>query len=439
MIDYQLTTLTLCATIVACTINEKNRLNTLITPFTVTAWPFLVIAVLVNYFLIYLDFKPFTMRAQLFVLANLFILWLVGYWQFYFVGNSNIGEVQKERFQELFARFARYEWFLIFISWVAIYIVTKKVLSLFGRFGGFAFLGDPRFELMMTVGIAAHMGEVAKVCFILLGLMFRSSKNKTAIIMTMLGLFLAIAAMQVKYHLLWVLIILFIYRLLEMPVKKQLRAILWTSLSVILVMNLFWILLTIAWKTFSFTNKGIWQFLFEHTMLYITSAPVAFDTWLDFPDIKPDGSLLVVFKNIINVIEGNPIRISAMPFVTIGFILTTNNTISNVGTAYGVYYIIGGWVFVLFMTVLTAAVFYYIFFMNRKHTSAYLLFLNIFCLTLAALTFFVQYFTLLSFYEVIFLYLLFISIFKVLSYMNYRKNQDPNTDSRSQHLQVYGY
>ena len=54
-------------------------------------------------------------------------------------------------------------------------------------------------------------------------------------------------------------------------------------------------LLTIAWKTFSFTSEGVWKFLLEHTMLYITSSPINLDEWLNYPAIKPDSTMLSVF------------------------------------------------------------------------------------------------------------------------------------------------
>ncbi|MFA4917418.1 MAG: O-antigen polymerase [Syntrophales bacterium] len=417
MIEDQLTSLTLIGVVLSLTILEKKRLNTLVTPFTVTAWPFVFIAVLVNFLLIHLDFKPFTMRAQLFILANLGILWVIGYIVVHFSGTKTHQEVGSSQFDNIFEKFAAYEWLLIGIAWFAIGVIFRRVNSLLSQYGGFAFVGDPRFEMMMMYGFPAHMGEVAKTCFLLLGIFFSFSKRKILVITTLLGLFIALTSMQVKYHLLWVLIMLFIYRVIKLPVAKQWRALFWTGFVVVLVMNLFWILLTIAWQTFSLTSKGIWQFLFEHTMLYVTSGPVAFDHWLDYANIKPQESLLVVFLNIKNVLLGNPLRISAMPYVNISFVPTAAHTVSNVGTAYGVYYIIGGWTFTLFMTVLLSSIYYLVFVQNRKRTNVYLIFINILCMTLAALTFFVQYFTLLSLYETILIYSVVITIFQVLNYL----------------------
>ena len=43
--------------------------------------------------------------------------------------------------------------------------------------------------------------------------------------LTLVGLFIALAAMQVKYHLLWVVIMLFIYKINEIPPSKQWKAL----------------------------------------------------------------------------------------------------------------------------------------------------------------------------------------------------------------------
>jgi len=416
LIDNQLTSIAFLLTILLLTVHEKNRLNTLVTPFTVTAWPFVVIAILVNYFLIYLGYKPVTMRVQLFILLNLIILWVVGYLIDIFIipKGSNISIKKND---EVFKELHRYEWLIIVLSWFAIAIIIRRVFSLFNKYGGFVFIGDSRFENMMVHGSAAHMGEIAKICFVLLGIFFRFSRRRIIVFMTLFGLFISLAALQVKYHLLWVLIMLFIYNIIEMPVSKQWRALIWTGISVLLVMNLFWILLTIAWKTFSFSNVGVWKFLFDHTMLYISSSLINLEQWLNHPNIKPGSTLFSVIFNMKYIIVGNPFRYNPMPDTTIGFIKISDTILSNTGTAYGVFYIIGGPVFVLLMTVLLSVIYYQVFFQSRRNNSPYIIFMNIFFMTLATLTFFSEYFTSLSLYETIFLYIILITIFKILNYL----------------------
>jgi hypothetical protein len=149
LIDNQLTSIAFLLTILLLTVHEKNRLNTLVTPFTVTAWPFVVIAILVNYFLIYLGYKPVTMRVQLFILLNLIILWVVGYLiDIFIIPKGSIISIKKN--DEVFKELHRYEWLIIVLSWFAIAIIIRRVFSLFNKYGGFVFIGDSRFENMMV-------------------------------------------------------------------------------------------------------------------------------------------------------------------------------------------------------------------------------------------------------------------------------------------------
>ncbi len=75
----QIPSLVFFMAILALTIIDARRLNTIITPFTVTAWPFAIISLVTNFILGYLRFPPMTMRVHLFVLVNLVIIWLIGY------------------------------------------------------------------------------------------------------------------------------------------------------------------------------------------------------------------------------------------------------------------------------------------------------------------------------------------------------------------------
>jgi len=411
----QLTSLMFIGIIFLLTIFDKRRLNTVLTPFTVTAWPFVLISILVNFTLVFLGFPPVTVRVHLFILLNLLILWGIGFTSSYLFKKKP--EVSKNNaYTSAFEPFIRFELFIIAISWIITIATLYKVRELLGKYGGFTFVGDPRFEEMMIVGITAHLIQVGKVCFILLCFLFKSSNRKWLYWLTLSGLFIAIASIQVKYHLLWLFIILFLFLNMEKQVSVQIKSLIKVCVLIIVVMNLFWILLTLAWGTFSFTSKGIWEFLVKQTLNYISSGPIALDKWLNHGNSQPARTLFLVFINFKNVIFNNPLRFSALNYVTIGFVETGPKLVSNVGTAYGVYYLIGGYIFTIFMTVLISSFSYLFFYLSRKKQTPYLIFLNLISLTLGSLTFFVQYFTLLSLYEMIFIYVCFIAIFQVLNY-----------------------
>ena len=412
----QLTSLMFAGIIICLTIFDQRRLRTILTPFTVTAWPFVIISILVNFVLVDMQFQPITLRVHFFILVNLFILYLCGFILSFFVNKGDLTR-NATPFSAIFKPFAVYDLFIVMVSWLVIIATLYQAYSLLRHYGGFAFLGDPRFEEMMIVGIVAHLVQLGKVCFILLCFLYKNSRYKIIIWPTLIGLFIAIAAIQVKYHLLWLLIMVYFFNFLEKPVKQQLKNLLLVALSVIVIMNLFWILLTLAWGTFSVSSRGIHEFLFKLTMNYITTGPVALNQWLNHADCKPEWTMLTVFLNLKNVITGNPLRLNNLQYVNLGFLETGPGLSSNVGTAYGVYYIVGGWVFTLFMTTVVSLLSYWIFYKTRQIKNPYIIFFNLLALTLGLLTFFVQYFTLLSLYEMTAIYVLFIAVFQLLNFM----------------------
>ncbi|MBU4444786.1 hypothetical protein KJ656_06855, partial [bacterium] len=78
MID-KLTSLMFFGVVLILTLIEFRRVNNWITPFTLTAWPFAIISITVNLLLVKMGFYSVTLLVHLFVLANLIIIWLIGF------------------------------------------------------------------------------------------------------------------------------------------------------------------------------------------------------------------------------------------------------------------------------------------------------------------------------------------------------------------------
>jgi len=415
----QLTSLMFFGIILTLTVFDMRRVNSLLTPFTVTAWPFVGIFLLTNIYLVNIGFKPVTIRVQLFILMNLFILWFIGYISYFIIENHEFQFSKSVKsYEELFGNIARYHLFIIVIAWVSIIIVMYKVKSLFGLYGGFQFVGNPQFEEKMIVGPVAHITHLEKVCFLLLAFSIKKSKYKFLVIFTLVGLFVGIAAVQVKYHLIWVLLMVFLFYTVQKPVRQQIKMIAFSVMGMIIVMNLFWILLTLAWGTFSFESEGIREFLLKQTFNYVASSPIVLDEWLSHPNVKPEWTMIIVLKNFINVIVGNVFRYNNVELVNLSFSQVARGVLSNTGTAYGVYYIIGGIIFTIFMTVLLAIIAYIVFYVNRHKKTFFWTYFNILLLMLFLLTFFVQYFTLVSLYEMTAIFMIFIGIFRFFDYIN---------------------
>ncbi len=407
--------------ILSLTLYDARRLKTIITPFTVAAWPFAIISLVTNFLLGYLQFPPMTMRVHAFILINLVIMWLVGY------VFSNVYRIKGVTtlsidIKAIFKPFVRYQYFLMTLSVILSLIIFYRVYSLINQFGGWWFFGDERFEEMMIVGPVAHMVQVAKICFLLLFFIYPHSKRKFFIIITLVGLLISIAFLQVKYHLIWLIIIGFLYLNLPKKLSEQMKGVVKISILIFLMMNAFWISLTFAWGTFSLQNEGVRDYLINNSINYFVSGPILLDRWLDWSGIKPDWTLLVVFMNIFKILMGDPSRIDLIPYVSHGFLETAPGLTSNIGTSFGLYYMIGGYPFTVFMTTTLACLSYLFYFLSYTKKGPIILFLNFIFLTLCMMSFYGQYFTTISLYEMSAIFILFIFTFQIFNTLYSRKD-----------------
>ena len=338
MLTDQLPSLVFFLMVLILTVFDTRRLHTIITPFTVAAWPFVIISLTTNFLLGYIGFPAMSMRAHVFLLINLIIIWIVGYIF------SGIYQINKSPFHSsdvkvIFRPFVKFQYFLMILSIILSLVVLYRVYSLINQFGGWWFFGDERFEEMMIVGPVAHLIQIIKVCFLLLLFIFPHSKRKIFIIPVLIGSLVTIYFIQVKYHLIWLIVFGFLYLSISKKLSGQLKGVALLSFLVILIMNIFWLGLTFAWGTFSVKSTGMKEYLLYNSINYFVSGPILLDRWLNWPGIKPEWTLLTVFYNIGNILIGNPYRIDFIPLTSHGFLETAPGITSNVGTAFGVYFI----------------------------------------------------------------------------------------------------
>lgn len=415
MNDYQLTSLVFSALIIILFYAEKLRLKKIITPFTLTAIPFVIIILITNFFLIDLKFLPVTMRAQYFILGQLLILWICGYIIASFFKIENI--LVSNSYSEVSHEFKDYSIVLVIISWLTIFVIFRKVLSIFALHGGPSYFGYGEYEKVMSRGIVAHVLQVSRVCFLFLLFVYKKSIYKKLILLTLFGLFLAISALQIKYHILWLILMAFIFYNAENSQKKQIKNLAVASIVLLLVFNLFWVILTIAWGIFGLSSEKMWLYIGQQTANYFVSGAILLDKWLNYPNIRPDWILIIVPKNFYNMIMGNPIRYDFVPLVSIGFKKVAQDVYSNVGTAYGTFYLIGGWSLTIAVTVIVSILSYIMYFLSYLKNNYFIIFLNLLFLTIGTLMFFGQYFTSLSTYEMPVILVAFGGFFKFANFV----------------------
>jgi len=404
----KLSSLFFATVILAMTIFEKRRLNTIITPFSVSAWPFVFIVLAVNFILVKMEFNTVTPRAIIFILANLLIIWLIGIIFSYIHNNDGI-----QSLNDIFLPYVKFEKILIVLSWVVNIVVFVKVKNLLANYGGLSFLGDYRFEEMINRGPEAHLSQLGKVTFLLLSFIYPMANHKKTILVTLFGLIVMFFMLQVKYNLIGILIIVFFYYNYTKPIKIQIYNIIKFCLLVVLLMALFLVVLTVFWGTFAVSKQSVRLFLSKNLLSYFFASPIVLDKWLDHAFVKPDWTLLLVFKNIINRIVGNPLVYNALNYVDLGFSEVAKDVYSNVGTSYGTYFIIGGWIFSLFMSTVISSLTYFVYYSAKKKPNPVNVFLCMTLLNIAFLSFFGQYFTLFPYYEMVVFYIVTIKVMDI--------------------------
>lgn len=236
------------------------------------------------------------------------------------------------------------------------------------------------------------------------------AKYKKTILITLFGSIVMLFMLQSKYNLIGVLVIVFIYYNFTKPVKKQIGSILKFSLLTLMIMALSLITLTIFWGTFKVSKQSVWLFLSKNLLSYFFSSPIVLDKWLDHAFVQPDWTLLLLFKNIINRIVGNPLVYSSLDYVDLNFSEVAKDVYSNVGTSYGTYFIIGGWIFSLFMSTVISSLTYFVYYSAKKKPNPVNVFLCMTLLNIALFSFFGQYFTFLPYYEMIIFYIVTIKV-----------------------------
>jgi oligosaccharide repeat unit polymerase len=394
MIENQLASIAFALSVTCLSYFEIKRFNNLITPFTVSAIPLAFIGILVNFIFIYIEIKPVTTRVSFFLFSCLFIIWVVGLFFGY--------KFKKKTIINQYSVFSNLNNFTPFLCLLAIIISSLTFLRMYSIIqlnGGWLYLGTEEFEKEMTRGIVAHLVVFGMAIFVLLFLALKNSKHKLKIYFTLIILGISVFLLMVKYTLLWLIMVSFFIDNINKPIKIQTKRIVRIVLILFLIFIMYWIFLSFFWQTFSFTNKNIWIFFYKTFLAYLITGPIVLDFWMDYPSIKPSWTILLVFINFLSFSIGIPLQERASVLNTMGFKDVGYAVYSNIGTSFGSYYLIGGLEFTYLFIMIISLITYYFYTKSFTSTNPLVIFLSWFLLAINALSFFSQYFSLLTTYE----------------------------------------
>ncbi len=375
---------------------EIRRLKTIITPFTVTALPFVAIVFLLSFVYIDAQITPISVRAIYFILFNLTLIWIVG---FFFTRKIKVSSsFNKIDYFNYFSDLNNYKPLLILLAFAISMITFYRVYSIVHANGGWFFLGNYEYESLINSGPGAYLIVFGEAVFILLYLVSAKTGKKYISYTVLILLGISFFLLMVKFNLLWMIMMIFFIKNMNLKIKKQISTIIKTFSILIFIFVFHFVFLTIFWDTFSITSVRMWEFFYKTILNYFLTSPLVLDNWLNTPGIKPDWTLFAILQNIIYVVTSNPLRVPTLHLVSNGFENLGPGIDSNVGTSFGVYYLIGGIPFTIIMTTSFAILMYFVYTRCIRKSNVFFQFFSWFLLTLSSLSFFVQYFTILPTY-----------------------------------------
>ncbi len=407
-------------------VDEVKRFKMIITPAVFFAAPFLFIVLLTNFLLVYYQYPPISLRVMWFLAIQALIIWLLGRaLERYFSRETGNLKALVDRLSEFYARYAL---FFVGLGLLAALFIIGKAFYLFMSHGSWHYFGHSDYEKIMSQGIIAHLIHLDKISCFFLVLIYRKSKFTFRLLYWLVFLlsFFALALVQIKHHILHLILLMFLLMIITRNGKEQLKSLATGLILIVAVFSSFWVVL--AYLSHIEQTSKIMNILAKYFINYLFSGTMNLDLWMQHSYVLPEWSPLVTFRNLFNVLMGNPRIYSNVYYLSMDFSYIAPATISNVATAYGPFFLIGGWPFAVFYSIFIGTLSYLFFYLSLVKSNVFILFMNLILLVYLLFSFFGAYVLFISFYEVpiqLLLIILFVHFVHFMLHPNEEKNLKP--------------
>ncbi len=407
-------------------VDEVKRFKMIITPAVFFAAPFLFIVLLTNFLLVYYQYPPISLRVMWFLAIQALIIWLLGRaLERYFSRETGNLKALGDRLSEFYARYAL---FFVGLGLLAALFIIGKAFYLFMSHGSWHYFGHSDYEKIMSQCIIAHLIHLDKISCFFLVLIYKKSKFTFRLLYWLVFLlsFFALALVQIKHHILHLILLMFLLMIITRNGKEQLKSLATGFMLIVVVFSSFWVVL--AYLSHIEQTSKIMNILAKYFVNYLFSGTMNLDLWMQHSYVQPEWSPLVTFRNLFNVLMGNPRIYSNVYYLSMDFSYIAPATISNVATAYGPFFLIGGWPFAVFYSIFIGTLSYLFFYLSLVKSNVFILFMNLILLVYLLFSFFGAYVLFISFYEVPIQLLLIISFVHFVHFMlhpNEEKNLKP--------------
>ncbi|MBL7074161.1 oligosaccharide repeat unit polymerase [candidate division KSB1 bacterium] len=274
---------------------EFKRFNTFVTPFGALAWPYAIVAFMINFGGKYFGFFPVSYENILFVMMCLVFFLIGGQWVISLFKNKNIETIDNHKTSRGLGNiFDIYRPLFVFLGLVSI---ISGIIHFYQSINevGWSNIGSKDFSTLYGTGFLAHLKILSRPSFIFLIGDFLYHKRKYVFVLLVI-MFLVIFVRQVKYQIFAIVLGGYYFCILNGLVKFSLRKIVFYVLLIFLVFNAtYYIGFLAVGMDYAFATKTHLRSL-NLFFTYLFGGPIAFSEIFMSP-----GYPLFSFKEIIAV------------------------------------------------------------------------------------------------------------------------------------------
>lgn len=381
---------------------EKRRDGTVITPFSVLAWPFAIIVALVNLAGKYFGFFPVNLKSILFVILCLVFFFIGGMGSAAFFGTDNkkLGPSRKihDRVGQLFDLYRPLFITLAIVSIIASYVhfyISIKSL-------GWLLIASKEFEEAFGKGVLAHIAVLNRPAFIFLFADYLYRKRKS-ILMLLILMFLSVLVLQIKGNIISILLAGIFFAHIYHLVKLNWRKVILYTGAVYILFNLSYIIGFSRIGISHAYSSQVQSYLLNHFFTYLFAGPIGFSEILSNPyyPLYTFKEIFAVPINLYNTLIGNPdlVGIIFNHWIPISSIYQYFH-LTNVFSIFGVLYMyVGPYVTIIYLFILGVVAYSLKVFAQKEDAFVGIRLVYAFLLSFLAISFFGLYFNILVVYE----------------------------------------
>ncbi len=303
--------LSILAVLVYCIVvgyyDIKNH-KSIMTPFIFIIVPYTIVVVLINTIGVYYEFFSVNLKSVMFVILCV-SFFKFGGWYSQFLYKQNQVDVKIRSFneKELTYLFNRYKTLFVWLAIISIVASIIHFRNALKEVGGWFYIASIEFEDAYGKGLLSHVGQLNRPAFTFLFAYYFFSKKKY-ILFLLVGMFISVLVLQIKAHIITILLSGIIFANLLNVIKVNFKK---TLLFCVLILVLFNVSYVIGYSRIGMSSaysSKVQLYLMYQFFTYLFGGVLGFSEVIN-DAIYPLYSSKEIFAipiNIYNTITGNP-------------------------------------------------------------------------------------------------------------------------------------